>query len=235
MPTDTITSTEAILERTALLRLMQLASPLLPVGSFAYSQGLEWAVDAGWVRDEHGCADWIAACLQQTIARVDLPILARLQAAWRADDVERCAAWSAELRAWRETRELRAEERDRGRALARLLAELGLGEARPWIDHPHVSFALGFALAAARWEIPPPEAALAYAWAWLENLVINAVKLVPLGQAAGQRLLAGFVPALPPLAAAALTLGDAEIGGSLPALAIASSRHETQYTRVYRS
>lgn len=232
---DTTTTTETSIDSVALMRLLQLTSPALPVGSFAYSQGLEWAVESGWVSDEEGCAQWMAACLQQTLARTDLPILMRMQAAWHVDDHDRVADWSAQLRAWRETAELRTEERDRGRALARLLAGLGIREAEIWLEHPHSSFAAGFALAADRWQIPASEAASAYAWAWLENLTINAVKLIPLGQLAGQRLLARLAPSLPALAQAAAQLDDDDIGGTLPVLAIASARHETQYTRLYRS
>jgi urease accessory protein len=232
---DTITDTDTTIDRVALVRLMQLTSPALPVGSFAYSQGLEWAVEAGWVTDEETCAQWMVACLQQTLGRVDLPILMRMQSAWHDDDLDAVAMWSAQLRAWRETSELRSEERDRGRALARLLAGLGIREAEVWREHPHSSFAAGFSLAADRWRIPPRDAATAYAWAWLENLTINAVKLIPLGQLAGQRLLSRLSVGLPVLAQAAAGLEDDDIGGTLPALAIASARHETQYTRLYRS
>ncbi len=219
----------------ALTRLLQLVSPALPVGAFAYSQGLEWVVEAGWVRDEASAMRWIEAALDQTVARVDLPILARLIHAWSDHDDARRAYWNAELRAWRETAELRAEERDRARALARLLAGLDVPRARELFDDDTLVYATPYALACAHWKIARDQALLGYAWSWLENTTINAVKLVPLGQMAGQRLLSRFVPVLHESVMLALSLDDAAIGGTLPAAAVASSRHETQYTRLFRS
>ena len=218
-----------------LLRVLQLASPTLPVGAYAYSQGLEWAVFAGWVDDETSLARWLGDQLRYSLSVVDLPIFARLyEAARRGDDTEQLS-WSRHLVALRETRELVADDCDRGRALARLLRDLGVAAAGPWVVRQDAPFAALTALAAVAWGIPSETAAYAYAWGWLENQVLVGVKLIPLGQVAGQRLLLELARDIPAACHRALALTDDEIGGMLPIVALASSLHETQYTRLFRS
>ncbi len=214
---------------------MQLCSPTLPVGAYAYSQGLECAVERGWVRDEASAGQWILGLLAHTLQRLDLPIFARLHQAWQTADLEAARRWNARLYASREAAELQREDRQLGTALARLLADLGLDEAAGWRNAPRVCFATLFSLAAARWEIPLPEAATGYAWAWTENQVIAATRLIPLGQTASQRLLVAAGPAIVSAVAEALTLPDAEIGASAPGLALAGALHEIQYSRLFRS
>ncbi len=218
-----------------LLRLLQLASPGLPVGAYAFSQGLEWAVAAGWVSDEASLASWLADQLTHSFGSVDVPLLARLyDAARRADDAA-MMSWSRQLMARRETREFVADDCERGRALARLLRDLGIAEARPWVTRRDVPFAALAAIAAVAWDIPLAATAAALAWGWLENQVLAGVKLIPLGQVAGQRLLLQLTPRIPTVCADGLARGDDDIGGTLPIVALASSLHETQYTRLFRS
>lgn len=218
-----------------LLRLLQLASPAFPVGAYAYSQGLEWAVERGWVGNESEAGDWIVGLLAQGLARLEVPVTARLHQAWCATDLAAVHDWSRWLHACRESAELRAEDRQLGNAAALALTNLGLEEARPWSTLPYASFATLFMLAAARWHIPWRPAASGYLWAWAENQVAAAIKLVPLGQAAGQRMLARVIDAIPRALAAGADLADADIGYFAPGLALASARHETQYTRLFRS
>jgi urease accessory protein len=210
-------------------------SPALPIGGFHFSQGLEYAVEAGWVRDEAAAGEWIGGIAAQAIATLDLPILLRLHAAWRADDAGAALGWSRQLLAARETAELRAEDRHLGRALGRVLGELGFAEGRAWSGSADASLAALFALAAARWSIPPQEAACGYLWAWCENQVLAAVKLVPLGQSAGQRLLDALLQRIPALAAAAASIADEDVGVATPMQGLASARHEGQYSRLFRS
>src|SRR6186713_319411 len=150
----------------ALTRLLQLVSPALPIGAFAYSQGLEQAVASGWVTDEASAAEWLLGLLQHGMGTLDLPVLERLIDAWRTDNRPRVDAWSAWLAACRPTRETRAEERQLGAALARALTAIGLREAEGWEAHPHVTQAAMFALAAARYAIPTSAALAGYAFAW---------------------------------------------------------------------
>lgn len=227
--------TTAIEPELARLRLLQLVSAALPIGMYSYSQGLEKAVEDGWLNDERQVEDWLDGLLHQGLARADAPLLARLYDAWHAGDPDRVLAWSRWLVACRETAELRFEDRQTGQALARLLAGLGIAEAEPWVHHPDTCLATSFGLAGTWFGIARPDLLSGYCWSWLENQVLCAMKLVPLGQLAGQRLLLRLAAQIPAVVADSLALGDEDIGGASPALAIASSRHEFQYSRLFRS
>ena len=217
------------------LRLMQLVSPALPIGAFTYSQGLEWAVDAGWVNDSATLCDWLEGLLDDGLTHLDLPVLCRLYAACEDAHPDAIAHWGRMLYASRESRELRAEERQRARALITLLGDLGIGHAAVWRDALSHCQAAPFALAAVHWAIGVEDCALGYAWGWLENQVAAAIKLVPLGQTDGQRVQLALAERLPLAVGRALAIDDEDIGAGAPALAIASARHETQYTRLFRS
>ncbi|PPD34458.1 MAG: urease accessory protein UreF [Methylomonas sp.] len=219
----------------SLLRLLQLVSPGLPIGMYSYSQGLERAVADGWITNAEQAAAWLHGLLQNGLSRVDAPILARLYDAWNSNDIAAVAYWSGVLTACRETAELRSEDRHTGQALARLLVNLEVPEASDWLKRPDATLANLFALAAARWQISKVDTLTGYLWGWLENQVLCAVKLVPLGQVAGQRLLKDLAGDLPALVEQAVDLADSEIGGSCFGLALTSSRHEMQYSRLFRS
>lgn len=222
-------------EPLALLRLLQLASPALPIGAFNFSQGLEFACEDGTVTDARQAGEWIAGVAAHGVAGVDLPLLMRMHAAWSRGDMPRVRQLSLELMASRETAELRAEELHLGQSLARVLVELGIEEARPWQRDAGATHAALFALAAVTEGASVTDCALAYGWAWAENQVTAAVKLVPLGQRAGQRLLESMRLQLPALVARAQDLDDEDIGSATPGAMLASCWHETQYTRLFRS
>lgn len=232
MRTTVMSTEQAVLAR---LRLMQLVSPALPVGAFAYSQGLETAVDDGWVHDTASLEDWLLGMLDDSLAWLELPILARLYRACEQDDVRSLRHWGRQLYASRETRELRAEEHNRARALITLLADLGVPHAGDWRDALGQCQAAPFALAAAHWSVSLADCLLGYAWGWLENQVAAAVKLIPLGQTDGQRVELTLAERIPPAVCRAVSLDDGQLGAGAPALAIVSARHETQYTRLFRS
>ncbi|MCB1849866.1 MAG: urease accessory protein UreF [Gammaproteobacteria bacterium] len=217
------------------LRLMQLVSPALPIGGFTYSQGLEWAIEAGWVQDPESLGDWLEGLIDESLGYLDLPVLVRLHDACVRRDPAALARWGKILYASRESRELRAEERQRARALVSLLRDLAIAAAVDWRSELLHCQAAPFALAAVHWGIAVEACLLGYAWAWLESQVAAAVKLVPLGQTDGQRVQLALAAQLPAAVARALQLADEEIGAGAPALAIASARHETQYTRLFRS
>ena len=219
----------------ALMRLLQLVSPGLPIGAYSYSQGFESAVEAGWVSNADEAGEWIAGLLENCLLPVDVPIAARLYDAWQENDLVAVENWSATVLACRETFELREEDRQTGQALARLLSDMGITAAKTWIRIPYTTLPSMFALAAVSWNIPKRVALAGYLWSWLENQVLCAVKLVPLGQVAGQRLLNKLAIKVPEFLDQGLQLSDDEIGGSVFGLALASSQHEMQYSRLFRS
>lgn len=221
-----------------LLRVLHLASPALPIGAFHFSQALEYAVEAAWVRDERTALEWIAGLAENALGTLDLPVLARLHAAWLSDDRVAVNRWNSFLLASRETEELRAEDRHTGNALRKILTELNV------LEHPgqdeaaepvRFGYAAMFALACARWTVPAIDTLQAYAWAWAENQVLAAIKLVPLGQTAGQRILHTLIPRLIAISNTALSLDDSSLGACAVMHGMASARHELQYTRLFRS
>ena len=225
-----------------LVRLLRLASPALPVGAFAYSQGLEWAVEAGWVRDAATFADWVRGLLLESLASLDLPALVRMHRAWSAGDGP--VAWweSATLLAFRDNGEARQEDRQLGASLARILADEGdpalAGEARELLGHQSdLTFACAFALAGARWAIDAADCLPAFAWMVVESQTMAAIKLVPLGQSAGQRILSRLAPDVAEAAASALAMpGEtAQAFANTPGRALAQLRHAGQRVRLFRS
>ncbi len=219
--------------RLAHLRLLQLISPSLPIGAFTYSQGLEWAVECDWVSDEKSLREWVVALMHTNMTPLEMPLLMRFYQAINERDAFKY--WCHYLIASRETKELREEERNRGRALATLLPELGVpisAETLPLLKTCQLS---GFAHAACYWKIPLQQAAEAYLWGWLENIILNGIKIIPLGQTAGQRLIANLTELIPACVEQGFAIEDEDIGASCTTQAIASSLHETQYSRIYRS
>jgi urease accessory protein len=215
----------------SLVRLLQLASPALPVGAYSYSQGLEAAIEAGIVCDAADAEHWIAGVLEHALAPMEAPVFLRFCAAWRAGDAAAAARWNEIFLASRETAELRAETAQMGHSLARLLPEIGLGA----VPLAEPSFPAAFAFAVAAWNIDPHEALVAYLWSWAENQVMAALKAVPLGQTEGQRLLVSLGGRLGEIALGAAKVDDESLGNFAPGLAILSARHETQYSRLFRS
>lgn len=220
---------------TALLHLMHLVSPSLPIGSFTYSQGIEWAVETGWIDTAEDLQEWLENQLHTNITHLDLPILKRLYQAVENEDAESLQYWIDYLNASRETSELLQEEKNRGRALTDLLIALDTPLAAQWKPLLAQNQSAAYAVAAVHWHIPLEDAAYGYVWSWLENLALSAVKIIPLGQTQGQKLLHTMTPTIPEAISYGLNINDNDIGASSPALAIASSRHETQYTRLFRS
>lgn len=226
---------------SSLLALMRLASPALPVGGFSYSEGLEAAVDAGLVTDEASAQSWLLHQLHLAQQRADLPLLAAAFAAWQQNDGQRIVVLNDWVMQTRETRELRLQTEQMGRSLSdwlrqrrpedpRVAALRGLKPAPAW--------PVAFALAGVHSGASVLDVLQCSGFSWAENMVQAALKAVPLGQSAGQRLLDALAACLPAAAAAALDLaghGDAGRQSFAPMFAILSSRHEAQYSRLFRS
>ena len=219
----------------SLLRLFHLVSPTLPTGAFSYSQGLEWAVEGGWVTDMESLESWLLDLARNSMAWVDIPLLQRMYGAVSTADPAELEHWTQVLLACRESSELQEEEATRGRAMATLLENLGLLDGRITRNLLRRSQLAGYVLAAWKWRIGLEHAAQGYLWAWLENQVITGIKIIPLGQTQGQQVLLRLSAELPAIVERGLKVTDVEIGGSSPAFGLACSLHESQYTRLYRS
>lgn len=223
MPTD-----------AGLLRLLQLSSVSLPVGGFAFSQGLEYAIDAGWIKNEAAVYAWLNQQLLHSVAQVDLPLLRLVMAATAQQDWSYVEQLNDLALACRETKELRLTDTAMGDALKRLLDSLEVAHPFDTSAQP-VSFVTLFAVASEHWGIDPHVAALGFSWAWLENQVAAATKLVPLGQTQAQRLLGRLQPVIREAIAHAATVNEDNIGAGLPMVAMSSALHEQQYSRLFRS
>ena len=221
-----------------LLQLLWLASPALPVGGFSYSEGLESAIDDGLAADEAGVSRWLQDQLRLALGRADLTLAAQAHAAWQAADTERIVALNDWVRMSRETSELRQQTEQMGRSLRDWLGQR-------WPAHPALlqlaqlqpapTWPVAFALAAWLTGAPLRASLLAHAFGWAENMVQASLKAVPLGQSAGQRVLGQLCALIPGVVDAALAGTDDSRQAFTPMLAIVSSRHEAQYSRLFRS
>jgi urease accessory protein len=224
----------------ALLRLLHLASPTLPVGAYSYSQGLESAIDAGIIRNEADAQAWIADTLRFSVARLEAPVFCRLVRAWEEADRDAMQHWNAFFLASRDSAEFRAETVQMGYSLARLLRDLFPREYRvewlpPTVSEASISFPGAMAAACVMLETPLADSLHAYLFAWTENQVLAAMKAVPLGQVSGQRMLFALETPILEAAASAMTIEDDDISNWTPGLSFLSMRHETQHSRIFRS
>ncbi|MBA3774211.1 MAG: urease accessory protein UreF [Ramlibacter sp.] len=216
-----------------LLGLIWLASPALPVGGFSYSEGLEAAVDRGWVSNEETAARWLVEQLHLALSRSDLAVMAQAIAAWRASDEARIAQLNAWVLQTRESAELQQQTQQMGRSMVEWLKSVQPEQAARVREHP--TYPVACALAVSATQAPVRQALLALAFGWAENMMQAAIKSIPLGQSAGQRILARLAREIPAAVDHALALGDDERQAFSPMLAILSAQHETQYSRLFRS
>ncbi|HKT95816.1 MAG TPA: urease accessory UreF family protein [Paraburkholderia sp.] len=224
-----------IAELTALLHL---ASPALPIGAFSYSQGLEAAIDAGLVANAAHAAHWIAAGLATVLAPGELPFIAHQLERWRTHDAHALIEANEEFVASRESAELRRETSQMGWSLRQLCSQLEWGDAarRETLERmTPVAQPTAFAFAAFAHNAPADATLAAYAFSWVENQVAAALKAVPLGQLAGQRIVVALRPAIESAVARALATAPDSLNTFAPQLGILSARHESQYSRLFRS
>jgi urease accessory protein len=225
------------LSPSALLQLIWLASPALPVGGFSYSEGLEMAVACAGIDNESAAADWLADQLHLSLARSDLPVMAQAITAWRHSDLAQIEKLNNWILHTRESSEFRQQTEQMGRSLLEWLrhhegANLSNIEA---LKSMAPTYPLAFALAASQTQATARDCLLAYAFGWAENMVQAAIKSVPLGQTSGQRILARLARDIPGAIEAALALTDDQRQAFSPMLAILSAQHEIQYSRLFRS
>jgi urease accessory protein len=221
----------------ALLQLIWLASPALPIGGFSYSEGLEAAIDHGWVHDEHSAAAWLTDQLHLTQSRGDMAVIGQMVQAWQALDHARLEALSQWVHATRESAELRLQSEQMGRSMLEWLRnqeaidDNTLALCNRWVP----TYPLMFALALSRTGASLEQCLQAYAFGWAENMVQAAIKSVPLGQNAGQRILTQLAQHIASAVNHAMQTTDDTRQAFSPMLAILSAQHETQYSRLFRS
>ncbi|MBA5690608.1 urease accessory protein UreF [Rugamonas apoptosis] len=226
------------MQASALLNLLQFASPALPIGAYSYSQGLEAALEHGMVRDAASARAWIARHLHEVVAQWEAPVCWRLMRAYAQRDAQAVDAWTERFIASRDSAEFRAETIQMGYSLAQLIGQLEIADADLLAllrRAPEVPLPAAYACAVAALDMPHEAALLAMLFAWAENQVLVCVKSVPLGQVAGQRMLLSLRPELEAAARYAQTVADDDMGNWAPGLSLLSLRHEAQYSRLYRS
>ncbi len=219
-----------------LLSILQLASPTLPVGAYSYSEGLEMLVENGTIANQIHLKHWLEAELLYGAIRLEAAVMVRSQQAAKMGDVESLCRWNLWLSAARETEELRASSWQMGRSLIQLLGKLE-PQIVPIVNavgNPG-NYAIAFGIAGAHWQISIKAALLGYLHSWASNLITAGVKLIPLGQTAGQQLLLDLQPLLIAAALEILALEDDQLACCTWGLSLASMQHETQYTRLFRS
>lgn len=232
-----MSTTAQPLPAASLLQLIWLASPALPVGGFSYSEGLESGVDRAGVATESIASDWLCDQLQLSLARGDLAVIAQAIPAWRNADLARVKALNDWVLQTRETSELRAQAEQMGRSLLEWLRNhhsVSTEHIEACVQLPP-TYPVAYALAASPLVACVPDCLTAYAFGWAENMMQAALKSVPLGQSAGQRILARLAAEIPGAVNNAMAIGDEERQAFSPMLAILSSQHETQYSRLFRS
>lgn len=219
-----------------LLRLQQLASPVLPVGAYSYSEGLEMLVESGTIETAAALQHWLAQELAVGSVTVDGAILARAYQAVRGQNYTQLVDWNHWWSAARETAELRRQSWQMGRSLVRLVRSLDDSMA-VWLEalEGEVNWSIGFGAAAAHWQIALQATLLAYMQGWTGNLIGAGVKLIPLGQTAGQQILLDLSPTIAQAAARSQSLSDAALCSCSWGLALASSQHEMQQVRLFQS
>jgi urease accessory protein len=223
------------LPASSLLQLIWLASPALPIGGFSYSEGLEAGIESSRIAPD-SIADWLQDQLHISLARGDLAALCKAVSAIRRDDAQRVQELNAWVLQTRETLELRLQTEQMGRSLVEWMKtqspEL---DTNDWLSDQIPTYPIAFALAASRTQASARDIALTFTFGWAENMVQAAIKAVPLGQTAGQRILQRLSAAIPEAVENALNLPDGERQAFTPMLAILSAQHETQYSRLFRS
>jgi urease accessory protein len=237
MRTDLPSSLQDSQITSPLIQLMWLASPALPIGGFSYSEGLEAAIDKGFVHDEDTACIWLLDQLHHSQARGDMTVIAQMVLAWQDNDHARLTELSQWVHATRETAELRLQTEQMGRSMLEWMMNLNLVKTE-WIDLCNSlvpTYPLAFALALSLTDAPLEQCLQTYAFGWAENMVQAALKSVPLGQNSGQRILLALSQNISQAVARALVTTDESRQVFSPVLAILSAQHETQYSRLFRS
>jgi urease accessory protein len=222
----------------ARMRLFQIASQAMPIGGYSHSHGLEAAIESGFICDEASVQRWMMDMLSFSLASYEVPVLVDMSAAWTAERFDVLRRLNEEFLATRESAELRSATIQMGFSLRALIAALpdlpdALVQTLQRMEEP--SLPCVWSGTAAAWSIGPTDSIAAYLWSWAENQVLVAMKAVPIGQSSGQRVLLAIGSLIGRLAENGTLRGGDKRSNFAPGLAILSSQHETQYSRLFRS
>lgn len=233
---DVVNDSNGAFVLAPLLQLLRFSSQSLPTGSFAWSQGLETAIESGWLNNAVELEDWLAALLDNNFRWQELPLLVRLLS---VTDLDKFKYWNQYSIACRETAELYQEDIQSGRAILKLLVDTDIPEALSWseqhdVEYP-ISYVAAYGIACRYYQIDYALAASGLIWSWLDNQIAAALKLFPLGQTDGQRVIGQLLSQVPALIQDAAKVKDDDLGMSLPGLVLSSMQHEIQYSRLFRS
>jgi urease accessory protein len=222
----------------ALYRLMSWLTPAYPTGAFSYSHGLEYAVAEGLVRDRESLIDWVATAVASGAGKSDGALLAAAWCAATAGHRDALDAAAELAAAWRGTAETALESRAQGAAF---LSATRAAWPHPLLDaltlrhRGELALPVAVGAAAAAQQVPLAAALTAYLHAFASNLVSAGMRLIPLGQSDGQRAIAALEPTVAATADHVLKTPLERVGTAAPLLDWCSMRHETQYTRLFRS
>lgn len=223
------------MQTASLLNLLHVSSPALPIGAFAYSQGLEYTLEAGWCKNANDVEQWIKSVMTQGLGGVDLPILKRLHQAWLNDDKEALQYWNAMLLAFRETKELYLEDIQVGDAFKQWHKTQSLDHVDKLEILEQPTVASMYALNGVIRGLTEKECMVGFIWAWLENQITAASKAMPMGQTDGQNIIRHLIPEIEAVIETAISVADDDIGSGLVGLSMSSALHENQYSRLFRS
>jgi urease accessory protein len=237
-----------------ILNLLQLASPALPVGAYSYSEGLESLVNDGIITNLIQLENWLVDNLKFGSIQMEAAIMVRAYLAINQEDFTKLIYWQNWANATRDTAELRQQSLQMGRSLIKLFLNLStapvkslnidqdlqsniIDQIRQQIekDNNFCHWAIAYGITAAHWQIDLNTAILGYLHSWLTNLINAGVKLIPLGQTDGQKLLWSMQPTIYQTTQNILELTDDDLVTCNWGLSLASMTHESQYTRLFRS
>lgn len=223
---------------SAMLGMLRLSSPVLPVGAFSYSEGVESAFEQGWIKDESTAQNWICDAMELNVIRCDWPYLDRLMQAWAVSDFETVHALNHQYLMTRETKEIRQQSLQMGHSMINWIDNhpLKFPDLRASLDRSCTAWIVALSLAHFEHESPLWAVRLSHAFSWLENQVQAAMKATPLGQQAGQRISQAMIQVLiQKHNQYEQLISVPEPISFSPGFAILSSQHEHQYSRIFRS
>lgn len=227
-----------MLKESQLLQILQLSSPNLPLGAYAYSEGLELLIEQEKITTSTDLLNWLSQQLKYGSIRVETALMIRSYQYFTDDQLTQVNQWNNYATANRETKELRQQSYQMGNSLIKLILNLEtdqlIQDKIKQINLP-CNYSIAFGIVAQIWQISLENAVLAYVQSWANNLITAGVKLIPLGQTQGQQILLQLQPIILDIYPEIINLQDDQLSSCNLGLTLASMQHETLYSRLFRS